>query len=114
MDCSRHNKVTLEDIQLNVTKEIGRDYIPTHSMEVIVALMFAGLAEEVGEVEAIYKRILRNNAKDKATLRANPDWLTEELGDVLWYLTSIAIVFNLDLESIWLMNRKKLEERYGK
>lgn len=113
MDYIRHNKVTLEDIQFDVTKEIGRDYIPTHSTESIVALMFAGLAEEVGEVEAIYKRILRNNAKDKATLRANPDWLAEELGDVLWYLTGIAIVFNLDLEDIWSMNRKKLEERYG-
>lgn len=113
MDFNARGQTTLDSIQLSVTKEIERDYKPTHSMEDIVAMMFAGLAEEVGEVEAIYKRMLRHNLKDEETLRTKPDWLSEELGDVLWYLTGIATVFNLDLEDIWLMNRKKLEERYG-
>lgn len=113
MDCDAPKHFTLDDVQLNVIKEIKRDYIPTHLTADIVALMFAGLAEEVGEVEAIYKRMLRNNPKDTETLQAKPDWLAEELGDVLWYLTGIATLFGLDLEDIWSMNRKKLEERYG-
>lgn len=112
MDMSR-TQWSLNDIATNVSSEIRRDYESTHSTQDIMAMMFIGLSEEAGEVAGFYKRLLRNNERDKAQLSEDSQMLEKELGDVLWYLAGIAYVMNIDLNEVWSINRIKLKERYG-
>lgn len=104
---------SLQDIMHNVDAEIRRDYVSTHSEQDIKNLMFIGLAEETGEVIGILKRLIRDNERDKRYFDEEPRCLEEEIGDVLWYLTGIAITMGINLDEVWSINRKKLEERYG-
>ena len=66
-----------------------------------------GLNEEAGEVAGL---ACRECYKDIGMSREK--W-TEELGDVLWYLTAATIAKGLTLEELWQYNIKKLGERYG-
>lgn len=65
-----------------------------------------GLIGEVGEVvDIIKKHFGHGKPLDK-------EHLTEELGDVLWYVAQISSSFNLDLSSVINYNIIKLKERY--
>ncbi len=102
--------VTLREIQQEVSSQIINDlsHVPE---EVMPTLMIVGLTEEAGEVAGLLKRLIRGFPKDLE--RASEEHLTEELGDVLWYLAGTAYALNLSLEDIWSYNKAKLEERYG-
>lgn len=68
-----------------------------------------GLSGEAGEVAEIIKHLVFHGAKyDEHTVRR----IAEELGDVLWYVASIAITLNTSLDRIMEMNIEKLKERY--
>jgi len=65
-----------------------------------------GLAGEVGEL---------SDAIKKAEVYGNPydmDNISEELGDVLWFLAYAANTFGLSLETISRQNIEKLAARY--
>lgn len=65
-----------------------------------------GLAGETGEVIDLIK---------KHTYHAHPldvKALTNELGDVLWYLASIADQIGVSLEDVAAQNITKLQKRY--
>ena len=65
-----------------------------------------GLAGEAGEVTDLVK---------KAVFQGHPldiNHLIEELGDVLYYLTWIAILLDIDISEIAFENMKKLTDRY--
>ena len=65
-----------------------------------------GLCGESGEVvDYIKKHIYHGHS-----LEINK--LSEELGDIMWYLTNIATLFALPVDNILDVNIKKLEERY--
>lgn len=67
-----------------------------------------GLAGEAGSVAAEYKKRLRDG-------NAHARWLprmSEELGDVLWYLSAIAREVGLDLEAIAQENLAKTRGRW--
>ena len=64
-----------------------------------------GLCGESGKVAEKIKKMLRDdNFIDIAGLQ-------KELGDVLWYLSQLSLVFGLDLEGVAQMNLKKLSDR---
>ena len=65
-----------------------------------------GINGEIGEVTDLLKKHLFHG-HDLSVQK-----LTEELGDVMWYLTNIASFFNLSMNDILDENIKKLEERY--
>lgn len=67
-----------------------------------------GLAGEVGSLLTEYKKFLRDGSK----YRPFQDQLAEEIGDVLWYLATIARKSGLDLEDIAHENLAKLQERW--
>ena len=73
-----------------------------------VSNLCMGLCGETGEVvdyikKGVYHGHLLNLKK-----------LSEEIGDVMWYLTNLATLLGLPMEEILEENIKKLEERYPK
>ncbi len=68
-----------------------------------------GLVGEGGEVAEKFKKIIR----DKNGLLADDDKteIIKELGDVLWYITTIAHLLDADLETVAKNNNEKLLSR---
>ncbi|MFA5954414.1 MAG: nucleoside triphosphate pyrophosphohydrolase family protein [Patescibacteria group bacterium] len=68
-----------------------------------------GLASEAGEVAQVVKKVIRDNegvVSEEARVK-----ISEELGDVLWYVAQIATEFNFDLDAIAAANLRKLASR---
>lgn len=101
---------TLNEIQESICAQVVRD-LSDKSDLALRSLMISGLAEEAGEVVGLFKRELRNLPKDQ--LQCTREHYVEELGDVLWYLTGVAITHGITLQEVWDYNVQKLEDRYG-
>lgn len=67
---------------------------------------FYGLAEEVGELMALQKRVHRGD-----NLSDYHEKVEKELGDVLWYVAAVAASHDMTLEEIAQGNLKKLTDR---
>jgi len=68
-----------------------------------------GLAGEAGEVCEKIKKIMRDQ-KGFVT-EENVEEISKELGDVLWYISTIATEINISLSCIAEDNIKKLQSR---
>lgn len=75
--------------------------------DVIVPLM--GLAGETGELLSEYKKHLR----DGSSHQLFEERVSEELGDLLWYIANVATKFNLDLADVAKKNLRKTQGRWG-
>lgn len=100
-------------MDLNAYQEQARatDRVPStgnssadHSM--IVPLL--GLAGEAGGLLSEYKKYLR----DGAAHQLFKERVSEELGDILWYLANVASKFDLELASIATENLRKIKDRW--
>ena len=69
-----------------------------------------GLAGEAGETADKIKKILRD--KDGAIDEHDKLEVVKELGDVLWYIASIARYLDVSLEEVAKLNLEKLEGRH--
>lgn len=69
-----------------------------------------GLTGEAGETADKIKKILRD--KDGVVSDEDRESISKELGDVLWYLASIARYLDLSLSEVASKNVAKLEDRY--
>mgnify|MGYP000166511578 CR=1 FL=1 len=67
-----------------------------------------GLAGETGSLLTEYKKWLREGDRYKVFT----DQVSEELGDILWYVSNIATKLNLDLDEVAQENLAKLSERW--
>lgn len=69
-----------------------------------------GLVGEAGETADKVKKVLR----DKEGIIDEHDKLeiTKELGDVLWYVATVARYIRVPLEDVAKVNLEKLEDRY--
>lgn len=65
-----------------------------------------GLAGESGEVIDYLKKVMFHGHK------LEQEVLKKELGDVLWYMATLATTANIDLEEIAKANIEKLKSRY--
>lgn len=65
-----------------------------------------GLCGEAGEVADHIKKVEGHGH----TLDAK--YIIKELGDILWYVSQMADVFGVDLETVAFENIKKLQARY--
>jgi NTP pyrophosphatase (non-canonical NTP hydrolase) len=70
-------------------------------------IMSVGLGGETGEVLEILKKSVRDDKIDK-------EHLTEELGDVLYYLAMLCNYQEISLADVIEENVKKINIRYGK
>lgn len=90
----------------NQAKKTIQDYVKGKEVNKIVP--FLGLIGEAGSVISELKKNLRDgNAYINYTNK-----LQEELGDVLWYISTIATENNLSLENIAKDNLNKIKDRF--
>lgn len=74
-----------------------------------LSIVMLGLNGEVGSLSTEYKKKIRDG--NKYTLFKEK--LIEELGDIIWYLTSIATIENIPLSQILNYNLKKTQDRWA-
>lgn len=65
-----------------------------------------GLVGEVGEVVDLLKKFFYHGHE------VDSNRLKSELGDILWYVSAVASLFNINLQDIAQGNVEKLEKRY--
>ena len=87
-------------------KKTIQDYIKGKESNKIVP--FLGLIGEAGSVISELKK----NLRDGSSYTNYKNKLKEELGDVLWYISTIATENNLDLEIIAADNLRKIKDRF--
>src|SRR5947207_9738329 len=73
-----------------------------------IVIPLLGLAGEAGSLLSEYKKWLREGDR----YLPFTDQVSEELGDLLWYLAAIAENAGLNLQEIAEENLAKLEDRY--
>lgn len=96
--------MTLDEYQIEAAKtdkQKGRD-----REELIVPLL--GLAGEAGSLLTLYKKWIR----DGDAYQILDSRIAEELGDVLWYVATIASKAGLSLSEIGISNLKKTQARW--
>lgn len=73
-----------------------------------ISYLALGLNGEAGEVAEQVKKAIRN---DGAITEERRRKILDEIGDVLWCITRLAIEFDVSLEKIAQANVEKLEKR---
>lgn len=90
----------------NLTDQRPRDQGADDEQALLFPLM--GLASEVGSLVTQYKKRVRDgDAHELFSDRA-----AEELGDILWYVSNLAIKLNLPLEDVAALNLSRTAERW--
>lgn len=68
-----------------------------------------GLCGESGEVAEKIKKVIRNDGGVMSPEKCTE--LSKELGDVLWYVATIASELGVTLDDVARLNKEKLESR---
>lgn len=71
-----------------------------------------GLVGEAGELANAYKKVLRDNGG--ALTHERQEQLVAELGDVLWYVATLAVELNVPLSYVAKTNLEKLKSRQSR
>lgn len=95
--------MTFEEYQ----QEAFKFMLPTSKNNVY---LFTGLGGEVGEVLSLFAKGVRDGTDGEAYGVS----LTKELGDVLWFVSNIALLNNISLEDVAAYNIKKLQDRQNR
>ncbi len=74
--------------------------------KVIVSLL--GLAGELGDLNSTFKKLVLQ--RDSRTLRGD---LREDIGDILWYLTSLAVLHKIPLQEAARESARKAERLFS-
>ena len=85
--------------------ELTSEYTAKQRAEIIPLL---GLVGEVGGLLSEYKKMIRDGNKHQEFR----ELVAEELGDILWYVSTVATNFDLDLEKIANENLAKTQDRW--
>ncbi|MBY2943663.1 nucleoside triphosphate pyrophosphohydrolase family protein [Rhizobium leguminosarum] len=92
----------LQALRTDVSAAAGKD-----GPENLIVPML-GLAGEAGQLLSEYKKHLRDGDAHKLF----KDRVSEELGDLLWYLANVASKFDLNLDDVAKFNLAKVQERW--
>lgn len=93
-------------------KAMRTDRIPAHSgsddvLSLIVPML--GLAGETGQLLSEYKK----NLRDGEAHQLFKERVSEELGDLLWYIANVASKFDLKLNEVAISNLAKVKDRWA-
>ena len=69
-----------------------------------------GMIGEAGEVAEKVKKVWRD--KNKVVSELDREEIKKELGDVLWYMSQLALELGIDFDEIAITNIKKLASRH--
>lgn len=81
---------------------------PPRDKRIDISYLALGLSNEAGETAGKIKKLLRGDKELSDEFIAA---LKYELGDTLWYLSQLALEFNLTLADIATANIEKLADR---
>ena len=95
--------MTINEYQTAALRTAQTDKLTANELLLNSAL---GLCGESGEVADLLKKYHFQGHN------LDIDHVAKELGDISWYLAVGAYAIGLDLESIFRMNKEKLEARY--
>jgi hypothetical protein len=100
------------DFNTYQTEAQRTDRVPTRDrsgdvLSLVVPML--GLAGETGQLLSEYKKHLR----DGEAHRLFKERVSEELGDLLWYIANVASKFDLTLDSIAATNLTKVKARWA-
>ena len=84
----------------------GRDGVDDATSLIVPML---GLAGETGQLLSEYKKHLR----DGEAHRLFKERVSEELGDLLWYIANVASKFDLSLSDVAAANLAKVKQRWA-
>ena len=107
----RSMKKASMDFQSYQETALQTDRIPATpgSDDVSLFVPLLGLAGEAGELLSEYKKHLRDGEAHQLFRNR----VSEELGDLLWYISNIASKFNLRLDEIATSNLSKTQSRWS-
>ena len=99
----------LDTIQANTMMRLAdyQAFTPTTNLAATSAHINNGLIAEVGEVFGVYQKFYRGDFDQGEKTRR----LIKELGDVMWYLSELANLENIDLETVLDINMRNLKNR---
>jgi NTP pyrophosphatase (non-canonical NTP hydrolase) len=100
----RRNAVKLDEYQQKAAATDASEIAKNPDLSVPML----GLAGETGSLLTLYKKRLR----DGDAFQVAEERLSEEIGDILWYLAAITRRFGLSLESIATANLEKTRSRW--
>lgn len=81
----------------------------TDPKEILVEVLL-GLSSEVGEIQDLYKKQLRDRAFDPAFFKK---LVKDEMSDLLHYIFSLLVIEDLDIYDIINHNIEKINKRYA-
>lgn len=98
------------EFNLYQKEALGTDRVPVRDSENTLPLIvpMLGLAGETGQLLSEYKKHLR----DGEAHRLFKERVSEELGDLLWYIANVASKFDLDLNDVAEANLAKVRARW--
>lgn len=100
-------KLNTYQSEAQMTDRVPSQNTEKASTDLIIPLL--GLAGEAGELLSEYKKHLRDG-ESHLLFKTR---ISEELGDLLWYVANVAEKFNLKLEDIAKQNLLKTQDRWG-
>ena len=84
----------------------ARTIVTSHGFERNLTEFCFGIGAESGELQNYLKKVMfQGHVLDQSHV-------SEELGDILWYLTAIATLFGIDLQDVVAKNESKRAIRY--
>jgi NTP pyrophosphatase (non-canonical NTP hydrolase) len=97
------------DFERYQKEALRTDRVPAHGDDVASLIVpMLGLAGETGQLLSEYKKHLR----DGEAHRLFKERVSEELGDLMWYVANVASKFGLSLDDVAVANLEKTRSRF--
>jgi len=98
------------DFETYQKEALRTDRVPAHGDDDVASLIvpMLGLAGETGQLLSEYKKHLR----DGEAHRLFKERVSEELGDLMWYVANVASKFGLALDGVAVANLEKTRGRF--
>lgn len=96
-------------MRLSEYQELSKRTMPNEGKRMDLSNYSMGLAGESGEVIDLLKKVIHHGHPMTPEIFVK---LSEELGDVMHYVSGLCTLLKMDLEQVCELNIEKLERRY--